>query len=70
VAHGREIFQELFSALLARESQILRQGNRGKQNKTKPNQTKPLYYRLPLLLLFLLAGWLAGLAGSSCSSSC
>jgi hypothetical protein len=32
VAHGREMFQELFSALLARESQILRQGNRGRQN--------------------------------------
>jgi hypothetical protein len=36
------VFQELFSALLARESPILRRGNRGRQNKTKPNQTKLL----------------------------
>ncbi|CAM6069466.1 unnamed protein product [Sphagnum tenellum] len=33
-----------------------------KQGKANPNQTKPLYYRLPLLLLFLLSGWLPWLA--------
>ncbi len=60
MAHGREIFQELFSALLARESHILRQGNRERQNKTKPNQTSLLQTAASSPLP---AGWLAGWLG-------
>ncbi len=63
MAHGREIFQELFSALLARESHILRQGNRERQNKTKPNQTSLLQTAASSPLpAGWLAGWLAWLA--------
>jgi hypothetical protein len=49
---------------LARESQILRQGNGGRQNKTKQNQTKPNQTSLlqTAASSSLPAGWLAWLA--------
>jgi hypothetical protein len=65
VAHGREMFQELFSALLARESQTRKWG-KAKQNQTEPNQTSLLQTAASSPPpAGWLAGWMAWLAPSA-----